>query len=46
VAQIRVHRGDDHVDVCDATVGDEDLGAVEHPLVAVELRRRPEALDV
>jgi hypothetical protein len=42
----RVHGGDDDVDVGDAAVGDEDLGAVEHPLVAVALGGRLQALDV
>ena len=46
VAELGVDGGDDDVDVGDAAVGDEDLGPVEHPLVAVALRRRAEALDV
>ena len=31
--ELGVDRGDDHVDVGDAAVGDPRLGAVEHPLV-------------
>ena len=46
MAELGIDGGDDHVDVGDASVRDEDLGAVEHPLVAVELRRRAKALDV
>ncbi len=45
-AERRVDGGDDDVDVGDAAVGDEDLGAVEDPLVAVALRRRLQALHV
>ena len=37
---------DHHVDVGDAAVGDEDLGAVQDPLVAVEPRGRLQALHV
>src|SRR5215210_6227158 len=44
--QLGIDRGDHHVDVGDPAVGDEDLGPVEDPLVAVEPRRRLEALDV
>ena len=39
VAERGVDGGDDDVDVGDAAVGDEDLGAVEDPLVAVALAR-------
>ena len=45
-AEGRVDGGDDDVDVGDAAVGDEDLGPVEDPLVAVALRGRLQALDV
>ena len=45
-AERRVDGGDDDVDVGDAAVGDEDLGAVEDPLVAVALGGRLQALDV
>ena len=45
-AERRVDGGDDDVDVGDAAVGDEDLGAVEDPLVAVALGRRLQALHV
>ena len=44
--QLRVDRRDHDVDVGDPAVGDEDLGAVEDPLVAIELRRGLQALDV
>ena len=46
VPRLGVDGGDNDVDVGDATVGDEDLGAVEDPLVAVALRRRLQALHV
>ena len=46
VAELGGDVGDDDVDVGDPAVGDEDLGPVEHPLVAVALRRRAQALDV
>ncbi len=46
VAQLGVNGGNDHVDVGDAAVGDEDLGAVEHPLVPVELGGRAQRLDI
>ncbi|OLE36500.1 MAG: hypothetical protein AUG48_07110 [Actinobacteria bacterium 13_1_20CM_3_68_9] len=46
VAQAGVHRGNDDMDVGDAAIGDEDLGAVQHPLIPVERRRGTEALDV
>ncbi len=45
-AQRRVDGGDDDVDVGDAAVGDEDLGPVEDPLVAVAPGGRLQALDV
>jgi hypothetical protein len=45
-AEAGVDGGDDDVDVGDAAVGDEDLGAVEDPLVAVAFRGRLQALDV
>ena len=45
-AERRVDGGDDDVDVGDAAVGDEDLGAVEDPLVAVALGGRLQALHV
>ena len=38
VAELRVDGGDDDVDVGDAAVGDEDLGPVQDPFVAVALR--------
>ena len=44
--EVWVDRRDDHVDVCDSPVGDEDLGPVEQPLVAVELGGGAEALHV
>ena len=46
VAELGVDGGDDHVHVGDAAVGDEDLGAVQDPLVAVELGGGAQALDV
>ena len=48
VAQVGVDGGHDHVHVGDAAVGDEDLGAVEHPLVGllVELGGGAQRLDV
>ena len=46
VAERRIDGGHDHVDVGDPAVGDEDLGPVEDPLVAVELGGGPKALDV
>ena len=46
VAELGRDVGDDDVDVGDPAVGDEDLGAVEDPLVAVALRGRAQALDV
>ena len=46
VPSVGIDGGDDDVDVGDAAVGDEDLGAVEDPLVAVALRGRLQALDV
>ena len=46
VAELGVDGGDDHVDVGDPAVGDEDLGPVEDPLVAVAPRGRAQALDV
>ena len=46
VAELGVDGGDDDGDVGDAAVGDEDLGAVEDPLVAVELRGGAQRLDV
>ena len=45
-AELGVDGGDDHVDVGDAAVGDEDLGPVQDPLVAVALGGRLQALDV
>ena len=45
-AELRVDGGDDDVDVGDAAVGDEDLGPVEDPLVAVAPGGRLQALDV
>ncbi len=45
-AERGVDGGDDDVDVGDAAVGDEDLGPVEDPLVAVALGGRLQALDV
>src|SRR3954451_3125264 len=46
VAERRIDRRDDDVDVGDPAVGAEDLGAVEDPFVAVALRRRPQRADV
>ena len=46
VAELRVDGGDDDVDVGDPAVGDEDLGPVQDPLVAVALGGGPQALDV
>ena len=46
VPSVGVDGGDDDVDVGDAAVGDEDLGPVEDPLVAVALGGRLQALDV
>ena len=46
VAELGVDGGDDDVHVGDAAVGDEDLGAVEDPLVAVELGGGAQRLDV
>ena len=46
VAQLGVDGGDDHGHVGDAAVGDEDLGAVEDPLVAVELGGGAQRADV
>ena len=46
MAELRVDGRDDHGDVGDPAVGDEDLGAVEHPFVAVATGGRPQALDV
>ena len=46
VAELGVDGGDDDGDVGDAAVGDEDLGAVEDPLVAVALGGRAQRLDV
>jgi hypothetical protein len=46
VAELRRHVGDDHGDVGDAAVGDEDLGAVEDPLVAVALGGRAQRAHV
>ena len=46
MAELGVDGGDDDVDVGDAAVGDEDLGAVQDPLVAVAARGGPQALDV
>ena len=45
-AELGVDGGDDDVDVGDAAVGDEDLGPVQDPLVAVALGGRLQALDV
>ena len=41
-----VDGGDDDVDVSDTAIGDENLGAVEDPLIAVALGGRLQALDV
>jgi hypothetical protein len=41
-----IDRRDDHVDVGDAAVGDEDLRAVEDPLVAVAPRGGAQRADV
>jgi hypothetical protein len=46
MTKLRIHGGDHDVDVGDAAVGDEDLGAVDDPLIAVELGGGAEALDV
>ena len=46
MAELRVDRGHDDVNVSDPAIGDEDLGAVQDPLIAVELRGRAHALDV
>ena len=46
VAELGGDVGDDDVDVGDPAVGDEDLGAVEDPLVAVALGGGTQALDV
>ena len=46
MAELAVHGGHDDVDVGDAAVGDEDLLAVEHPLVAVADGGGAQGLDV
>src|SRR6185503_18590806 len=46
VAERRVDGRDDDVDVGDAAVGDEDLGAVQDPLVALAPRGGAQRLDV
>src|SRR5215211_1397064 len=46
VAEVRIDRGHDHVNVSDPTVGDEDLGPVQDPLVALALGGGAQAFDV
>jgi hypothetical protein len=46
VAEVAVDRRDDHVDVGDPAVGDEDLRAVEQPVVAVAPGGRAQRADV
>ena len=46
VAERGVDGGDDHGHVGDAAVGDEGLGPVQDPVVAVALRGRAQRLDV
>ena len=46
VSEVRVDGRDDDVDVGDAAVRDEDLGAVDEPAVTLALGRRPQGRDV
>ena len=46
MAEVGVDGGDDHVDVGDPAVGDEDLGPVQDPFVAVSPGGGPQALHV
>ena len=46
MTEVGIDGGDDDRHVGDPAVRDEDLGAVEHPLVAIELGRGAQRLDV